>query len=98
MRTRSMLAAVVLVVLAVGLNAADFWGLDTGNWSGLTWYADGTKGRWSKGSSRRTATRAIMRPNVRANPPCVDGRLARASDDEPPRSRGQGGRPRRVGG
>ena len=37
------------------------------------------------------------RPNVRANPPCVDGRLARASDDEPPRSRGQGGRPRRVG-
>jgi hypothetical protein len=37
-----------------------------------------------------------VRPNVRAEAPGADGRLARASDDEPWRSPGQGGRPWRV--
>ena len=38
-----------------------------------------------------------VRPNVRANPPGADGRLAREAQDRQWAPRGQGGRPRRVG-
>jgi hypothetical protein len=45
--------------------------------------------------NRRSA--AFMRANVRAKPLAAAGRLARAADDEPRRSHGQGALPWTVG-